>query len=95
MKGVALIVFDGNISSVSLPKSPDAKYTKSNADLLFPISFSFLPECQDGKVFAFYVLFVCEREALLFFLMNLLTGPALALRSSQFEISTYHSSHLH
>ena len=37
---------------------------------------------------------VCERETLVIFLMNLLTGPTLALRSSQFEISTYHSSKL-
>ena len=36
----------------------------------------------------------CERETLLLFLMDFLTGPALGLRSSQFEISRYHNSQL-
>ena len=47
-----------HLSCVSLPKSPKMKYTKSlDADLLFLLSFSLLPECRDGTVFAFYVIF--------------------------------------
>ena len=86
-----------HLFSVSLSKSPEAKYTKWNADLLPPplsLSFSFLPECQDRKVFAFYVLFTLWKGNPALYLMNLLTGPALPLRSSQYEISTYHSSQL-
>ena len=41
------------------------------------------------KFLHFMYFSVCERETLLFFLMNLLTGLALALRSSQFQKSAH------
>ena len=39
-KRIVHFVFDGNIFPLSLSKSPKAKYTTSNADLIFPLTFS-------------------------------------------------------
>ena len=79
---------------VSLSKSAEAKYTKSNADLLSPSVLVFYQSVKIEKFLHSMYFSVCERETLLFLLMNLLTGHALALKFSQFEISTYHRSQL-
>ena len=63
--------------------------------LLFSLSVSVFYQSVKIERFLHFMYFsVCERETLLLFLMNLLTGPALALRCSQFEINTYHSPQL-
>ena len=79
MKGIVLIVFDGNISFfVSLSKSPEVKYTKSNADLLSSSVVVFYQSVKIEKFLHSMYFSVCERETgLLFFLMNLLKGPEI------------------
>ena len=95
MKGIVLIAFDGNISFLSVFRSRQRQSTLNQTQTYFPpLSFSFLPSVKTEKFLHFMYFSVCETENLFFFLMNLLTGPALALRSSQFEICTYHSSQL-
>ena len=94
MQGIVHIVFDENISFLAVfLKSPEAKYTKSNADILFPLSFSFLAECQDRKVFAFYVLFSLSQRVDLAYLQTGISGAFLGVLSFEnlYFLRTAHS----
>ena len=68
---------------------------KTKCRLTFPSQFQFDTKVSRWNGFCILCKFqFFERETLLLFLMNLLTGPVLALRCSQFKVSTYHSSQL-
>ena len=99
MKGIVLSVFDGNISFLSVFRSRQRQSTQNQMQIYSsppppPPVLVFYQSVKIEKFLHFMYFSVCEKETLLFLLMNLLTGPALALRSSEFEISTYHSSQL-
>ena len=95
MKEIVFIVFDGNISFLSVIQSLHRQSTQNQMQTYFSLSVSVFYQSFKIERFLHFMYFsVCERETLLLFLMNLLTGPAFALRSLQFEISTYHSSQL-
>ena len=93
MKGIVLTVSDGNISVLSVFRNRQRQSTQNQMQTYFsPSVLVFYQRVKIEKILHSMYISVYERETLLFFLMNLLTGPALALRSSQFEKSTYHSS---
>ena len=93
MKGIVLIVFDGNISFLSVFRSRQRQSAQNQMQTYFsPSVLVFYQSVKIEKFMPSMYFSVCGRETLLFSLMNLLTWPALALRSPKFEISTYHSS---
>ena len=86
MKGIVLTVFDGNISFLSVFRNRQRQSTQNQMQTYFsPSVLVFYQRVKIEKILHSMYISVYERETLLFFLMNLLTGPALALRSSQFE----------
>ena len=92
MKGIVLIVFDESSLFCQSFEVPRDEVHRIKCRLTFPSQFQLSPRV--SRFLHFMYFSVCEKETLLFFLMNLLTGPALDLRCSQFEIRTYLSSQL-
>ena len=82
MKGIVFIVFDGDISFLSVFRSRQRQSIQNQMQTYFSLSvLVFYQSVKIEKFLHFMYFSVCERETLLLFLMNLLTGPALALRS--------------
>ena len=95
MKGTVFIVFDEDISLLSVFRSPQTRSTQSQMQTYFSLSVSVC--FQSVKMERCYILcnsrFV-KRKPCSCCSGNLHTAPVLALRCSQFKVSAYHSSQL-